>query len=880
MVVGSRTADSGQRRKAELQEVAAGLVIVDVAHIRPPRAFGSRYISLVSQSSTWKDACTQLRKPASQRSACQDLVLTWSRQIILSSSESDYLDQLIPLLKNAQTQTQVTPLIHALNHVSADRDAEIERICNNNHQEFIGSVQQLQSVREGTVSLTSEIMELSHSIEASTEKLAEQKKALVDSRGVRQNIDDATQAIKDCLEVLRLANQVHDLLGKKNHYAALRALDELQNVHLREVTRYKIAEMIERSVPATQRLIAEAVMTDLNTWLYRIRETSQFLGEVAFYHTEMRRARQKERAEQDEYLRSAKLNSPVELVADEGEEFDVLNNDEVQVDFSPLFECLHIHDALGQTDKFRADYAATRRKQKDLLLPTTLNLLDDENNGLSSLLEGIAGFAIVEKATMAKTQNLRAQADVDELWDSMCQSAISLISAALHTVDNDDKLLKIKGVIALFIQTMDSWGYSVSSLDSLLLTLFDKYASLLKKRFSEDFQEIVSTDDYMPMPINNPDEYGKVISVSWYTPPPDGPQNPEEMEYPLVLPFSQMYPLVCIDIRNFLNQMYLFSDDHFRHTTVIDATLEDSLDELLCDKVIQSLLDRLRSQYPGQIVQILTNLDHFEQACSDLESLLVEARSSSSAAGPISLQATQRFKDAKVAAERRVFELVNSKIDDLIETAEYDWTSVHVPDQVSLYMQELTRYLSNIMSSVLLGLPYTIRDMIYYTALQHIAENLMSLPLDREVQRISSQAAAAYVMDVGHMISFVENLPEADRPQVLVEALEELRQTTDLIKLASEGQGEQFFDSSISSHRFPKVDKIKGAELMEKVEARDTAGVNMGGGGGLQPPKSPTDGSLGFGTGSGGSEAGGHAKKPSAAFGDFRDRLGQFGRRG
>jgi exocyst complex component 6 len=42
-------------------------------------------------------------------------------QIILSSSESDYLDQLIPLLKNAETQTQVTPLIHALNHVSADR---------------------------------------------------------------------------------------------------------------------------------------------------------------------------------------------------------------------------------------------------------------------------------------------------------------------------------------------------------------------------------------------------------------------------------------------------------------------------------------------------------------------------------------------------------------------------------------------------------------------------------------------------------------------------------------------------------------------------------------------------------------------------------------
>lgn len=30
--------------------------------------------------------------------------------------------------------------------------------------------------------------------------------------------------------------------------------------------------------------------------------------------------------------------------------------------------------------------------------------------------------------------------------------------------------------------------------------------------------QIVTTDDYMPMPINSLDEYDKVINVSWYTP--------------------------------------------------------------------------------------------------------------------------------------------------------------------------------------------------------------------------------------------------------------------------------------------------------------------------------------------------------------------------
>jgi hypothetical protein len=444
----------------------------------------------------------------------------------LSASDSDYIDLLIPVIKDVRSHDSSTQLISALNQVSAAREAEIEKICNSNHQEFVGSVNQLLRVREGTVNLTSEILELNQSIQASTEKLANQKKALVDSRSVRQNIDETTTALNACLEVLRLANQVHDLLGKKQHYAALRALDELRNVHLREVSRYKIAELIERSVPATQKLIADAVMADLKTWLYRIREASQYLGEVAFYHTEKRRGRMQERIERDERLAKFRLNSAIELVADEMVEFDILNDEETEtsITFSPLFECLHIHETLGQTEEFKQEYAMTRKKQKDLLIPTSVTLLDEEEADLRSLLESIAGFAIVERATMAKTNNFRAPVDVDELWESMSQSAIRLIENALPKVDDDEKLLRIKGLIAMFIQTMDTWNYSVTTWNTFILSIFEQYAQLLKRRFSEDFQEIVSTDDYMPMQIQNLDEYDKVINVSWYTPEVDRSQ--------------------------------------------------------------------------------------------------------------------------------------------------------------------------------------------------------------------------------------------------------------------------------------------------------------------------------------------------------------------
>lgn len=338
----------------------------------------------------------------------------------MSPSDSDYLDQLIPSIREYSYGNQTSQLLRSLSRFASDKEQEIENICNTNHQEFVTSVNQLLRIREGTVSLTSEILDLNQSIQSSTEKLAEQKKALVESRSHRQNIDESLRALQDCLEVLRLSNQVHDLLGKKNHYAALRALEELQNVHLKEITQYKISELIQRSVPATQRAIAEAVMSDLNTWLYRIREMSQYLGEIALYHTNLRKERLKERSQHLRYLEQFKLNSAIELVSDEHEEYDLLQNEDLQVDFTPLFECLHIHRSLGQMDRFRVEYATTRRRQKELLLPSSITLVDADGASLHTLLEEMTGFAIVERSTMKKIPDLRSSVDV----------------SALHTLDH------------------------------------------------------------------------------------------------------------------------------------------------------------------------------------------------------------------------------------------------------------------------------------------------------------------------------------------------------------------------------------------------------------------------------------------------------------
>ncbi|RYP71665.1 hypothetical protein DL771_004616 [Monosporascus sp. 5C6A] len=710
------------------------------------------------------------------------------RQVILSTSDAEFLDQLIPVLKDATTTNRSHALTQNLTQYADDREADIEQIGLTKHEEFLSSVNQLQDVRERTVALTAEILELNQSIQASTEKLAAQKQALVDTRAVRENISDVSDALKESLKILHAVNNSHELIRKKKYYGALKSLEDLQNEFLiptiqnKYATQHRLAYMIQKSIPASQKTISEAVMTDLNTWLFRIRETSQFLGEVAFYHTELRRTRQKQRIEGDGFLSQFKLNSAIELVFDESEEYDVLDNEELQVDFTPLFEALHIHEALGQSDKFRSEYAATRRRQKELLLPSSVSLTTDDESSLSSLLEGISGFAIIEKATMRRAPQLRTAIDVEELWDSMCSAAISLTSKALADINNAEIILKIKTIIALFIQTMEGWGYSVSRLDEFLVDLFDKYAELLKRRFSEDFQEIVSTDDYMPMAIKSREEYEKLVNVSWFSQDKDI----EDLVFPCVLPFSQMYPLCCIDIRNFLNQFYFFSDDHFQHPNKIDETLR-------------------------KIVQILINLEHFETACQELEQLLIRARSSASAGGPLTLAATEQFRSHKKTAEKRIFELVNSKIDDLVETAEYDWMASQPPTEPSNYMQTLTRYLSIIMSSTLLGLPREIKELIYFDALSHAANMILALPLSPDVKKINPNGVAALATDVKHLTDFVDDL---ENGFMLRSNLDELEQT---IQLLQSDNTDEFFDVSIRNKKYGRVDAMNGPVLLEKL---------------------------------------------------------------
>lgn len=252
--------------------------------------------------------------------ALQLLQALSSPSIVGVGSEDEYLDRLVPLITNACSNRQEDVLVAHLSRFSLQKETEIAELSSGSHQDFVESIQQLPQVQDGTADLKVRIMEINSQIQSSGQLLAEKKQRLQESKRVRKNIDDAISSLRKCLRVLALANKVNDLSATKKHFAALRTIDELQTVHLKEVIQFGFADTIHQSISDMEKMVRDAVITDLRLWLSKVRENSRLVGIAMFEHMRRRRARWHERQEADPRLKSAKINSAIEVAFDESVE--------------------------------------------------------------------------------------------------------------------------------------------------------------------------------------------------------------------------------------------------------------------------------------------------------------------------------------------------------------------------------------------------------------------------------------------------------------------------------------------------------------------------------------------------------------------------------
>ncbi|KAF9949893.1 hypothetical protein BGZ72_008346 [Mortierella alpina] len=734
------------------------------------------------------------------------------QQLVLVSdatNDAENLEHLGPTMKDVYRNNKMKPFLDQLGTFIRRKEMEIEKMCNSNYQEFVQSVDRLLKVRQNTVDLKDKIHRLNTDVQRAGTELSAKKRELIESKRILENIATATETLRTCVHFLDLANRVNVQVENRKYYSALRIVDEIQVVHLRSVIQFEFARHMQDCIPILQHAIKDAVTTEMKEWLFSIRGSQKAMGKLAMDRMSARQQRWRERSNKGLKLKTShNVNSAVEAAVNEETEVDIMGADQFKLDFKPLYQCLHIYDELGQRTEFRTNYAEDRRAQAKLTLSSitsSFNLKDRNTDNFESLLQEVVGFFIIEHLILFSTTNFRTQSQLDELCDLVTNLLLRLLSEGLANCDDPDMFLKVKLLLMLYIQTMESYSYPVSKLNDLLLTLFRTYADQLETKFSANFHKLVDEDDYTPMIVENQDEFN-LLQMSFRF---KEDRRATRQGFPRTLPFSKVVPYCCEDIKQFVNQFYLFVEGFNQEQNEMDDLVKDSLDTLLIQHVHSVWLKKLESRNLSQISQIIINLEYFQTACGDFEQLLTESRSTSDTT-KISLQATSLFRETRKNAEKRVSELVNSKIDDILELAEYDWLPAEIQDLHSTYLQELVSFLSIVMSATLQNLPDSIKTFVYYDALEHLASMLHNIFTDPSVKHINQNFVAVFDMDIRYLEDFVATLDNLN----VVETFLPLRQ---LITLLLSENTEDYMDPQIRSQHYARVKAEDVTRMLEKL---------------------------------------------------------------
>ncbi|CDU22519.1 related to secretory pathway protein (exocyst complex protein Sec15) [Sporisorium scitamineum] len=696
-------------------------------------------------------------------------------------ADQENLEQLGPIIKSLDEARQQDAFLRHLKNFVREKDREIEAVCDANHSEFVAAVDKLLKVRSGTVTLKHRIGELNEDVQAGGSSLRNKKKQLLETQRTASNVNDAIGSLQTCLRVLDMANRVDELIQDKKYFAALRSMQELESVHLRGLLHHEFAKHMMEGIPQMRGQVKAAVTREMKEWLFEVREKSRTVGQLALEAMENRQKRWRVKAQRDPLLRLAKVNSAIELVVNERAEHNFVDNDKVSINFRPLYQCIHIYDALDLREELQTSYHEDRRAQANLLLNQGLTF-DASTPTFPALLEEMVGFFLVEHHVIQTTPaGFREETEVDDLWDTMCTRVVDIVSLALRDCKDTKIYVSAKASIQTFIQTLEGYSFPVAKLNALLLTLFERYAHLLRDRFSKDFQQAMRETQHQPMVVTNAEELSKVLSVCWLKPGDD--EMLCQAGFPLSLPFSQTYPLCCMDIRNLVDQYYVFSDgfSFSQNHREIDEILQKSLDELLIQQVstgIRRSLDNTAAINLSQIAQIVVNAEHFNLACLELENLLAALRAPHGRGGKLHLDASKHFVATLRIAEDKINLAFAAKLDQFLGLAEYELSATTaVGEKHSGWLQDTVDWLRTMMESVLVLLPPAVKAKVYSAAYGHLSNSL----LDRQVLGPDSSPHAT-VPGLQTILVDIQYLTrKATEDNVPVNVFDPTRQTLDII---------------------------------------------------------------------------------------------------
>ncbi|XP_066277850.1 exocyst complex component 6B-like isoform X2 [Branchiostoma lanceolatum] len=734
---------------------------------------------------------------ASNRRVTDSAELRTEHERILKEIESSEPGLVGGILRAVYDNEGHETFLEKLNTRIRSHDRDIERMCNHHYQGFIDSITELLKVRSEAVKLQSLVTESNAALQESSKELVKKSEELLQCRRIQKNITSATESLSLCLPVLEMYIKLKEQMDQKRYYPALKTLEQLEHTYLPRVSRYRFSKIMADAIPRLRESIKDASMSDLKDFLESIRKHSERIGEHAMSHA--LKQKDLDRVLVRKYLMKKSGNKKVQeekkdteeetnpFGSEDGEEEDDDDDDDEDedeersaqdmIDFSPVYRCMHIYSVLGAREQFENYYRKQRRKQARLALQPQSNM-HETLQGYKSYFHQIIGFFVVEDTVMNTTQGLVSRQFMDELWDMALSKIIAVLRTHSAYCTDATLMLEIKNLIVLFSDTLAGYGFPVSQLYDLLMEIRDQYNEILMKRWLQIFREILESDTCAPLYVTDKEEYSEIIRSFPYQ-----DEALEKEDFPKRFPFSGSVPQVYKQIKEFAYACIKFSEDLNLSHTEIDDMVRKSTNLLLTRTLSGCLTSHIKKQTLGmaELVQISINTTHLETACVYLEDFISNMTGAvGDSVHTARLQGTNTFKDTRQEAESQIYTKLNTKIDEFLDLACYNWTLQEPRGHASGYLMDLIAFLQSTFA-VFTNLPGKVAQTACMSACKHLASSLMTFLLDNEVRQVSMGALQQFNLDVIQCEQFVDSEPVPGfKDGALQMTFVELRQLLDL----------------------------------------------------------------------------------------------------
>lgn len=185
----------------------------------------------------------------------------------------------------------------------------------------------------------------------------------------------------------------------------------------------------------------------------------------------------------------------------------LVSNDKVEavdelIDFGPLYRRLHIAQVLGEREKFERQYQRVRGRQCLLVLQSTSHQHQETNFG--EYFSRIVGFFVVDEYVHHMLPRLITSDYLADTWHKAASKLADVVGAQTAALDDAASLLNLKDYCLLFGHVMRSFGFNPSyAVNEMVLKVRRRYDELMAKRWAGRFKEIVQSDDYTAMQLQD-----------------------------------------------------------------------------------------------------------------------------------------------------------------------------------------------------------------------------------------------------------------------------------------------------------------------------------------------------------------------------------------